>query len=192
MPRPLQLATLGLILLGSAILLAPDAAAQSATPIPKINPTQIIGTYYIIARLPIKRQKACLANELVLYALGDKKRSIQIVTTCQVKQDNTDGWNSHGKFSENGDGRIKLGFIWPFTTQYWIIALAPDATWAIAGSPNHKSLWLLSGTPTLPDATVAQLKSTAAAQGYNTGNLIAIPQHPKLATLSGTPTPAVP
>jgi apolipoprotein D and lipocalin family protein len=182
MPRPF---TLGLTLLATTL-----ACAQSATPVPKLNPTQLIGTYYVIARLPIKRQKACVGNELVLYALGDKPRSIQIVTTCQKKQDNSDGWNFAGKVSKSGNGEIKLGWIWPFTTKYWIIGLAPDATWAIAGTPNHKHLWLLSGTPALPAATLAQLKASATAQGYNTAKLITIPQHPQLAASVATPAGA--
>lgn len=190
MTRALQTAAVGLVLLFSLLAGAPAAAAQSVTPIPKLNPKQLIGTYYVMARLPIKRQKGCLANELVLYALGDKDRAIQIVTTCQIKKDNTDGWNSAGKVSKTGNGEIKLGSIWPFTTKYWIIGLAPDATWAIAGTPNRKSLWLLSGTPTISDATLAQLKSSAAALGYDTAKLIVIPQHPPLAALAGAPTPA--
>jgi apolipoprotein D and lipocalin family protein len=182
MPRPRHVAALSLILLFTGV-----ASAQSATPVPKLNPTQLIGTYYVIARLPIKRQKACIGNELVLYALGDKKRSLQIVTTCQLKQDNTDGWNSGGLFSKTGDGRIGISFLFPFTKKYFILALAPDATWAIAGTPNHKSLWLLSSTPTLPDSTLAQLKTTAAAEGYNTAKLITIPQHPQLAASVSAP-----
>jgi lipocalin len=184
MPRPVQLATVGLTLITTMC-----ALAQSAVPVPKLNPTQLIGTYYVIARLPIKKQKACLANELVLYALGDKKNSVQILTTCQIKQDNTDSWDSSGKFAKSGDGRIGIPFYFFFAKKYWIIGLAPDATWAIAATPNHKSLWLLSGTPTMLPSTLAQLKSIAAAQGFDTAKLIAIPQHPQLATLAGSPAP---
>jgi apolipoprotein D and lipocalin family protein len=187
MPRPFQLATLGLTLLTAAL-----APAQSATPIPKLNPKQLIGTYYVIARLPIKRQKHCLSNELVLYTLGDKKNSVQIVTTCQIKQDDTDSWESSGRFAKSGDGRIGIPYYFFFAKKYWIIGLAPDATWAIAGTPNHKSLWLLSGTPTLPAATLAQLKSTAAAQGYDTAKLITIPQLTPLTAIFAPPVAGAP
>jgi apolipoprotein D and lipocalin family protein len=189
MTRTLQIAATGLILLCSALAATPRAAAQAATPVAKLDPKQLIGTYYVIARLPIKRQKACVGNELVLYALGDKARSVQIVTTCQVKRDSTDAWSSSGRFDESGAGRIGIPFYFVFAKKYWIIGLAPDATWAIAGTPNHKSLWLLSGTSTMPSETLAQLKSIASAQGYDTAKLITIPQHSQLATVSSTPTP---
>jgi apolipoprotein D and lipocalin family protein len=174
------------------LLTAATALAQSATPIPKLDPTSLIGTYYVIARLPIHKQKHCLANELVLYALGDKKNSVQIVTTCQEKDDNSDSWSSNGRFAKTGDGRIGIPFYFFFAKKYYIIALAPDATWAIAGTPNHKNLWLLSGTPTLPDATLTQLQAIATTQGYNTAKLITIPQQPPLAALFAGPTAAAP
>jgi apolipoprotein D and lipocalin family protein len=176
MNRPLRIAVTSLFLLSALIAAAMPAAAESASAVPKLDPNQLLGSYYDIARYPIKREKQCLGNELVLFALGDKKRSIQIVTTCQVKADNSNWWNASGKFSKAGDGKIKLGWIWPFTTKYWILDLAPDASWALAGSPNHKSLWILSRTSTLSPETLAQIQSMAAAQGFNTAKLIQFKQ----------------
>jgi apolipoprotein D and lipocalin family protein len=176
MNRPLRIAASTVFLLSALMAAAIPAAAQSASAVPKLDPNQILGTYYVVARLPIKREKQCLGKEMVLYALGDKKRSIQIVTTCQLKADNSNAWNSSGRLSKAGDGRIKLGWIWPFTTRYWILDLAPDATWALAGTPNHKSLWVLSRSPSLSAETLARIETTASAQGYSTARLIQIKQ----------------
>jgi apolipoprotein D and lipocalin family protein len=176
MNRPLRIAATSLFLLSALIAAATPAAAESASAVPRLDPNQILGTYYEIARYPIKREKQCLGKELVLYALGDKKRSIQIVTSCQVKADNSLGWNSSGRLSKAGDGKIKLAWIWPFTTKYWILELAPDASWALVGSPNHKSLWILSRAPALSQETLAHIESTASAQGFNTTKLIQIKQ----------------
>jgi apolipoprotein D and lipocalin family protein len=174
MNRPLRIAATSLFLLSALIAAAAPAAAQSATAVPKLDPNAILGTYYVIARYPIKREKECLAKEMVLYALGDKKRSIEIVTTCQVKADNSNWWNSHGKFSKDGDGKISLAWFWPFTTKYWILDLAPDATWALVGKPDHKLLWILSRTSSLSPEILARIESTAAAQGFHTAKLIQI------------------
>jgi apolipoprotein D and lipocalin family protein len=176
MNRPLRIAATSLFFLSALLAAAKPAAAQSASAVPRLDPNQILGTYYVIERYPVRREKLCLGNELVLYALGDKKRSINIVTSCQIKEDQADGWNSSGKFSQGGDGQIKLGWIWPFTTKYWVLALAPDASWALVGNPNHKSLWILSRASALSPEILAQLQSTAAAQGFNTAKLIQIKQ----------------
>jgi len=176
MNRPLRVAAISLLFVSALIAAVPPAAAQSASAVTKLDPNQILGTYYEIARYPIKREKECLDKEMVLYALGDKKRSIQIVTTCQEKAGNSVGWNASGRFSKAGDGRIKLGWIWPFTIKYWFLDLAPDASWALVGNPNHKSLWILSRASTLNPETLVQIQSLATVQGFNTAKLIPIKQ----------------
>ena len=162
----------------AALLLAflVAAVAQSATPVSKLDPDRLIGTYYEIARYPIRQEKTCLANEMVLYALGDKKNSLQIVTTCEVKDSNSNSWNSTCKFDKSSDGKIKLGWIWPFTKKYWILDLAPDYTWALVGTPNHKSLSILSRAIPLAPAVLADIESKATAQGFDAAKLITIPQ----------------
>ncbi|MDP9052161.1 MAG: lipocalin family protein [Acidobacteriota bacterium] len=176
MPRPnLKFATAALIAAFS-LCAVHSADAQSAAAIPKLDPNRLTGTYFEIARYPTKREKQCLANEMVLYALGDKPRAFQIVTSCQVKQDNSEYWNKSGKLDKAANGQIKLGAIWPFSVKYWVIAIAPDYSWALVGNPNHKSLWILSRTPTLAPDVLSSIRSQASAQGFDTAKLIAIPQ----------------
>jgi lipocalin len=44
--------------------------------------------------------------------------------------------------------------------------------WALVGSRSPQYLWILSRTPTLPDATVDYIVEQAAKRGYNVKNLI--------------------
>jgi apolipoprotein D and lipocalin family protein len=182
-------ATLSALLI---VLAAPATPAQSASAVPQLDPNRLIGTYFTIARYPVKKQKHCVSDEMVLYALGDKRNTIQIVTTCLVKNDNSDSWNASGKFSKTGDGRIKLAWIWPFTTRYWVLALAPDYSWALVGSPNHKSVAILSHATTLPAATLAGIEAKATAQGFKTAKLIPIVQHPRPPVPPPTPAATLP
>jgi apolipoprotein D and lipocalin family protein len=169
---------------GAALLLAlflaasPHAPAQSASAVPQLDPNRLIGTYYEIARYPVRREKLCLSNEMVLYALGDKQNTLQIVTACQLKQDSTTYWNNQGKFSKTADGKISLSALWPFTTKYWVLAIAPDYSWALVGYPNHKALWILSHTPTVPADVLSAIQADAVAQGFDTSKLIRITQQP--------------
>lgn len=182
--KPAAGATLLLALLLAA---GPHASAQSASAVPKLDPNRLIGTYFEIARYPIGREKQCSAKEMVLYALGDKTNSLQIVTACQVKEDITNYWNNKGKFSNSADGKIRLSAFWPFTTKYWVIAIAPDYSWALVGNPNHKSLWILSHTPTLAPDVLAAIQSQATAQGFNTAKLIKIAQQPAVSIAANVP-----
>jgi apolipoprotein D and lipocalin family protein len=163
-------------LLLSFLLVAPRVRAQAATAVPSLDLNRTMGTWYEIARYPIKRQKHCIGGGMVLYALGDKRKSFQVVTTCQLKDNNADSWNNKGKMDAAGDGALKLSGLWPFTTKYWILAIAPDYSWALVGNPNHKSLWVLAKSPTLSPSLFSEIEAKAAAQGFNTSRLIKITQ----------------
>jgi apolipoprotein D and lipocalin family protein len=180
-----------------AILLLPfffaasRVSAQSATPAAQVDPNRLIGTYFVIARAPIKREKHCVSDEMILYDLNDKRNTFQIVTTCKLKGNTSDAWNNSGKFSKTGNGQLRLNWIWPFTTKYWILALAPDYSWALVGTPNHKSVWILARAITLPPDVLAAIQAKASTQGFNTAKLVQITQNPRPPVAPATTTPAM-
>jgi apolipoprotein D and lipocalin family protein len=134
------------------------------------------GTWYEVARLPNRREKTCVRDNMVLYALGDKRNTFQVVTACEIKAGNSDAWNDKGKASPTGDGRLKLSRLLFLSSKYWVLATGAAYDWALVGSPNHRSLWLLARTTT-PDAqTVASIRAKAAAMGFDTAKLIHVSQ----------------
>ncbi len=165
--------TCGLLLAGAAV-----AAAQTVTPVPKLDTDRFVSPWHEIARYPIKKEKACLSDEVVLYALGDKKDSFQRVTSCKIKGGNSEFWNATGKLDKGGSGMLKVRTIWPFSTKYWVIATAPDYGWIAVGTPNHKSLWILAKEPAMSAQVLSDVEPEAAAQGFNTAKLIKIEQQP--------------
>jgi apolipoprotein D and lipocalin family protein len=173
MKRP---AATGLALLALILSAVPMASAQAVTALPQLDLTHITGAWYEIARLPNKRQKNCVSDAFIEIALADKSHRFQLVDSCRLKTGDMDANNASGKQDKPGTGKLKATFLWPFYQKYWVLALAPDQSWAIVGSPNHKTLWLLSKTTTLPPDTLADLKSQAAAQGYPIAKLVPVLQ----------------
>ncbi|MDP9038510.1 MAG: lipocalin family protein [Acidobacteriota bacterium] len=176
-PQARRHAAAGCVL--AAVLAAGGAAAgQMVTPIAKLDADRFIAPWYEITRLPVKKEKRCLTDQVVLYALGDKKNSFQRVTSCKIKGDNSDSWNATGKLDESGGGGLKVRTIWPFSRPYWVLAAGPAYEWLLVGTPNRKSLWVLSKTPDMAPDVIASIVAKASAEGFNTAKLVAIPQHP--------------
>jgi apolipoprotein D and lipocalin family protein len=166
-----------IMLLAFLLAITPMAPAQTTSAVPKLDAGKFIGTWYALARYPIKREKRCLSDDMVLYALGDKRDTFQVVTSCQIKDGNSDYWNDRGKLSKTGDGSLRLSRIWPFTARYWVLATGPAYEWALVGTPNHRSLWVLSKSTVVTPEALAAIEATAAAQGFNTAKLVRILQH---------------
>ncbi len=167
----------GLAALAACLTSLPSTvAAQTVAAVPKLDLNGLMGTWYEIARLPNKAERHCVRNVQVLYALGDKKNTFQLGTSCLLKDGTPDSYDGTGKMDKAGDGKLKLGWLPLFTSPYWVLATGPSFEWALIGSPKHKSLWILSRTAGLDPAVLAGIKATATAQGFDLGKLIVPPQ----------------
>jgi len=167
---------IGLLCL-SLLTLAPAVKAQEVTPVPKLDLNKFTGTWYEMARYPNKRQKNCTKDAIVLIAKADKTDHIQIVTSCDTKTPYADVRNGTGKAQDkSGDGKLKVSYMWPFTSKYWVLGYGEDYRWALIGSPNHKNLWILSKTPTLNQEVLTEIRAKATAEGFAPGKLVTTQQ----------------
>jgi apolipoprotein D and lipocalin family protein len=153
------------------------AAAQTVTAIPQLDLNRFTGTWYEIARLSNHNEKNCVADVITLIAPADKPNRVQIVLACKVKKGYSDARNATGKKQDkSGDGKVKVSFLWPFYSKYWVLGIDPENTWALVGSPNHKDLWVLSRTPVMKPEVLSEIEAKASAQGFPVAKLTMTPQ----------------
>lgn len=167
------------LLLGLSLAMAQAGRAQKVTAVPSLDPKRLTGTWYEVSRYPTKFEAHCAAQATVLFAEGDKPRSLQMGTFCPGKNGSEQEYTTTGKMDKKGDGQITFGLIWPFTQKYWILALAPDYTWALAGDPKRKTLSVLAHTPEVGPATLTLIGAQATAQGFNLDKLVSLPKQGK-------------
>jgi apolipoprotein D and lipocalin family protein len=166
---------LGLLVFGGSAL----AVATSAPPappgaenkpleaVPYVDVQRYLGTWYEIARIPQRFQKGCVGvtAEYKLRKDGD----IDVLNTC--RQETLDGQvrTAHGKawvVDKKTNAKLKVRFFWPFTGDYWIIALDADYQWAVVGHPNRRYLWILSREPQMDEPLYGELLQLVADKGY--------------------------
>lgn len=148
------------------------AQAQSVKALPSIDLNRFTGTWYEIARLPNKREKKCIADVVQVLALGDKKNQLQIVESCKTNKGYTQIRNASAKGLKNsGDGKLKVTYLWPFSEKHWVLALGEQYEWALVGSPDHKTLWVLSRTRNMDNSTLSAIQQKAGSQGFHTDKM---------------------
>ena len=69
-------------------------------------------------------------------------------------------------------GLLRVSFFGPFYSDYRVMMLAPDYSYALVGGSNDNYLWILSRTPKLDQSTRSEILHAANARGYKTDNLI--------------------
>jgi apolipoprotein D and lipocalin family protein len=148
--------------------------------VPDVDLTRYTGLWYEVARLPNWFQKSCTGETSAKYTLLDNGE-IEVVNRCR---------KANGEFSEavgkaklaNAKGskaKLKVRFapailsLFPFVWgDYWILALAPDYSYALVGDPAWKYLWVLSRTPVMDEAIFQSVLNQAKDQGYDLTGLI--------------------
>lgn len=130
------------------------------------------GKWYEIARLPKIFEKNCV-GVTAEYALRSDGR-VDVFNTCRKKTCEGRSKRAHGiarVVDTQTRSKLKVSFFWPFEGDYWILDLHPDYRYVAVGSPDRKSFWILSRTPTLPEKVTDSLISHFEARGFDLSQL---------------------
>lgn len=141
-----------------------------------------LGTWYEIASMPQFFQRKCIANTTATYSLKEDG-SIDVFNQCQTEKGMI---GAHGNAiidDQETKAKLKVTFFhifskWVYWTKsnYWIIDLAPDYSWAVVGHPSRHYGWILSRTPDMKIETLRAIEIKLRAQGYDTCDFFSTPQ----------------
>lgn len=146
------------------------------TVVDDFNAQRYLGRWYEIARFDHSFESG-LEKVTATYSTMEDG-GIQVINRGYNSQRGM--WQqSIGKAYFTGDPRraaLKVSFFGPFYGGYNIIALDKDYQYALVCGPDRDYLWILSRTPTLPEAVKKQMLGIAARQGFAVEKLLWINQ----------------
>lgn len=137
-----------------------------------------LGTWYEIARLPMKYQPEDSTDISAQYSLNENG-NVKVDNRCLDEHQKLDGSVGEATVVDGPNGKLEVsflpeGFRWiPFTKgDYWVLKLDADYQTALVGEPNLKYLWILHRETTLDEATKREYLSYAESLGYDLSDLI--------------------
>lgn len=154
--------------------------AEVKTPVSAVKQFDVdryLGTWYEIARLPNRFQKACVKGNQAHYE--KVAQNIGVTNRCQM--DNGEWKTAEAMaYPQNAIGsELKVSFLpkylrWiPFTTgDYWVMRIDEGYQVALVGEPSREFLWILARTPTIDPAVIEDYLKTATEQGYDVRTMI--------------------
>ena len=159
------------ILLGMMGLLSCNTTKELPT-IKVLDVTKYQGTWYEIARLPNRFEKGlkCISANYSLMEHGRIKVLNKGYSEKKKKYKTAEGtaWIPDADFP----ARLKVRFFWPFSGNYYIMALAENYSYALVGDPSRKYLWILSRSKKLDDKTYKDLLEIAKVNGFLVASMI--------------------
>lgn len=159
----------------------PDLKTVSDLKLPRY-----LGTWYEIARLPMRHEPEACTDVSANYTLKDNG-NVRVQNRCRMAGEVEEAIGE-ASVVDNDSARLAVSFLpkglrWlPFTKgDYWVIQIAPDYSVSLVGSPDRKYLWLLSRTPHLDRTVQDHYLAAARLQGFDLTDLIHTPH-------TGSPT----
>lgn len=146
--------------------------------VPSVDISRYAGTWYEIAKYPNRFQKGCVATSAT-YTVLPGGRAVEVVNRCRNGSLDGPERSIKGKarvVDEETNARLKVTFFWPFSGDYWIIALGPEYEYAVVASPNRKYLWVLSRTPRMDAHVYERILESVRTQHFDPSRLERTPQ----------------
>jgi apolipoprotein D and lipocalin family protein len=145
---------------------------------PSVDLQRYLGTWYEIARKPMRHEDETASNITADYSLNEDG-SVRVLNSCINEEGEPEQSEGQAKPVDGSNARLEVTFLpqglrWiPFTRgDYWIMRLDESYQTALVGDPQRKFLWLLHRRPQLDADTRAEWLGFAQAQGYDIGDII--------------------
>ncbi|WP_051687258.1 lipocalin family protein [Microbulbifer sp. HZ11] len=148
-------------------------------PVEDFEINRYLGTWYEIARLDHSFERG-LSQVTAQYSLREDG-GVKVVNRG-FDAENAKWQEAEGKayfVDAPNVGHLKVSFFGPFYGSYIVFELDEDYRYSMVSGPDRSYLWLLSRTPTVPDAVLQRYVRRARELGFDTEALILVAQKPQ-------------
>jgi apolipoprotein D and lipocalin family protein len=167
-----------LLLVMAGVAATGCAADAPLKTVDHVDLPRYMGMWYVIGTIPnmFERGKVATADEYRLRPDGtiDNWFHYRKGFDQPAKRWHGKAWLPDPKDAS----RWKVQLLWPFRSDYSILALSDDYRISMVGLPSRKLLWVLAKDPVIDDAVYHRLLELARAQGYPVEQMRKVPQRP--------------
>jgi apolipoprotein D and lipocalin family protein len=155
------------------------AAANPLTPptvVDTVDLERYMGTWFEIASNRPAFQADCFCTTAQYTLIDTAKPLVAVRNSCNRGSatgnvTTVDGEATIPNLAEPAKISVKFGPFSPPLTNYWIVALADDYSWAVVSSAVRSPLYILARDRALPQETVNSIVADLEARGFNTSIL---------------------
>ena len=136
-----------------------------------------MGRWYVIAHVPnfLEKNKVGTSDN---YSLLPDGRIEDLFIFHKATLDTPEKfWHGFGRVVDkttNAEWRMRM--IWPIPFGYRVLELDPNYQWAVSSNESGKLFWILSRSPSLPDALYDTIVNRLMLRGLDVSKLEKVPQ----------------
>lgn len=156
------------LVIGSIFLIATRAQASFFPKVvSELDLERYLGTWYEVASTKPIFQLGCVCVTAKYALRADNK--VQVLNSCRKNDVNAPLDVREGVASPSDHPakfNVQFGPIPTPGTNYWVVDLAEDYSYAVVSSPIRQPIWILSRTPSLSQETLDGIYQRLSADGF--------------------------
>lgn len=163
-----------IILIASCIFFMSCSSASTVdnSTVKSLDLNRFMGRWYEIARFDHKFERN-MHQVTTMYTI-EKNGNVKVVNQG-LRGNKWKTAEGKGKLTTT-PGLLRVSFWGPFYSDYRVLMVGHDYSYALIGGESDKYLWILSRTPQLKNDTLNRILNEATSRGYDTDNLIWVEQ----------------
>ena len=148
--------------------------------IERVDLHRFMGDWYVVANIPTFIEKEA-HNAIETYEL---QKDGTIATTFKFNKGSLDGplktYSPKGFIRDKETNAVwDMQFLWPFKAEYRIVYLNENYTQTVIGRSKRDYVWIMSRSPSIPEADYDRILDFLADQGYDITKIQKVPHDPK-------------
>jgi len=154
-----------------------DTTATYSETVDTVIISRYAGLWYEIGSIPQIFQTGCYCTTAEYGAISATE--ISVTNACNLFSPNGFENRITGTATivpNSGNAKLLVSFFGAGGADYWIIDLDEDYDWAVVGSGDKQSFWILSRTPTLDPTLYSDLIVKWGARGYDVSRVVSTRQ----------------
>lgn len=156
---------------------SPTRIQADGASLPQVARKDLLGTWYILANVPYWVERGKVATRVEYGERSDGR--LDDVYYFRRRMDAAEQhWSGVAWALDDSGARFKARFIWPFSTEFWVIGMQANQQIALVATPDAKLAWVYARTPRIDDASYATALTALRAFGVDTTTLVRIAQPP--------------
>lgn len=166
------------MLLSSLALQAVAADPAPATAAPALDLERMMGTWYVVARIPNPVERGHVASRDE-YTLEDGKVAIRYLYREGFAEPEQEKRARASVDEDSGNRDWRVWFYRIVPTKQRILEVAPDSSWVLISWPGRDLAWIFARSPDMDTETYRMLVAKLRDEyGVYTDKLKRVPQHP--------------
>jgi len=163
------------LVLSMLLLGCTGAIRQESARLPTIDQQRFLGTWHIIANIPYFPEKGKVATRVEYVKRSDGRVDDLFYFRSELNGPEHQ-WSGVAWPLDASGARWKARFIWPFSTEFWVVGIDAGYEVALIATPDAKLAWVYARQPQLDPARYQAALAQLREFGVDTEAMMEIPR----------------